>query len=196
LSHWGYRDTPFPYDGRQVVLPRPRVRTSDKKREVQLPIVRQLQDIDPMAERVVEQLLLGVSTRGYEQSLGPQPANRRARGAKKSNVSEMFIEETKRRMREHFAEKLDHLDLVAMLLDGLNVGGHAIVVGLGISREGTKHVLGLRQSSTENKVLCTELLQEFVGRGLKDGQQMLFVIDGGRRSSSGSDLSVERCDLD
>lgn len=199
LSHWGYKDTPFPYDGRQVILPRPRVRSADKKREVQLPLVRQLQDVDPMAERVVEQLLLGVSTRGYEQSLGPQPANLRARGAKKSNVSEVFIEETKRRMREYFAEKLDHLDLVAMLLDGLNVGGHAIVVGLGISREGTKHVLGLRQGSTENKVLCTELLQEFVGRGLKDGQQMLFVIDGGKglraaiRDVFGDGAIVQRC---
>lgn len=199
FSHWGHTDTPFPYDGRQVMLPRPRVRTADKKREVELPVVRQLQNTDPMAERVVEQLLLGVSTRGFEQSLGPQPPDVRTRGAKKSNVSEVFVEETKRRMREHVAEKLDQLDLVAMLLDGLNVGGHAVVVGLGISRAGTKHVLGLRQGSTENKVLCTELLQDFVGRGLNHGHELLFVIDGGKglraaiRDVFGDSAIVQRC---
>lgn len=202
LSHWGYKGTPFPYDGRQVVLPRPRVRTvgkGRKGREVELPIVQHLQGIDPMAERVVEQILLGVSTRGYEQSLGPTTVGLAARGAKKSRVSEMFVEETQRRVREHISEKLDQLDLVAMLLDGLNVGGHAIVVGLGISREGTKHVLGLRQGSTENKVLCTELLQDFVGRGLKNGAGLLFVIDGGKglraaiRDVFGEGAIVQRC---
>lgn len=199
FSHWGSTPTPFPYDGRQVVLPRPRVRTVDKRSEVNLPLVQQLQSVDPMDQRVVEQILAGVSTRAYEQSLGPAPPTARTRGAKKSRVSEMFVEETQRRVREHISEKLDQLDLVAMLLDGLNVGGHAIVVGLGISREGTKHVLGLRQGSTENKVLCTELLQDFVGRGLKNGAGLLFVIDGGKglraaiRDVFGEGAIVQRC---
>jgi transposase-like protein len=66
------------------------------------------------------------------------------------------------------------------MLDGLSVGGHAVVAALGIAREGTKHVLGLRQGSTENKVLCTELLQDLVGRGLRGGAELLFVLDGGK----------------
>jgi putative transposase len=199
FGHWGYKDTPFPYDGRQVVLPRPRVRTFDKRGEVALPLVGQLQGLDPMSERVVEQILLGVSTRGYEQSLGPTSVELRTRGAKKSRVSELFVDETQRRMKEHFSHKLDHLDLVATLLDGIHVGGHAIVVGLGISREGTKHVLGVRQGSTENKTLCTELLQDFVGRGLKNGEGLLFVIDGGKglraaiRDVFGERACVQRC---
>jgi putative transposase len=199
FGHWGYKDTPFPYDGRQVVLPRPRVRTVDKPAEVALPLVGQLQGLDPMNARVVEQILLGVSTRGYEQSLGPTSVQVRTRGAKKSRVSDLFIDETKRQMKDHFTQKLDHLDLVALLLDGINVGGHAVVVGLGISREGTKHVLGLRQGSTENKTLCTELLQDLVGRGLKNGEGLLFVIDGGKglraaiRAVFGERVVVQRC---
>lgn len=199
LSHWGYAATPFPYDGRQVVLPRPRVRTADKRSEVELPLVQQLQSLDPIDERVVEQILLGVSTRGYEQSLGPAPTGPRTRGAKKSRVSEVFVGETTRRMKEHFSEKLDGLDLVAMMLDGLSVGGHAIVVALGIAREGTKHVLGLRQGSTENKVLCTELLQDLIGRGLRGGAELLFVIDGGKGLRAaisavfGDKAVVQRC---
>ena len=199
LSHWGYADTPFPYDGREVVLPRPRVRTLDKRKEVELPVVHQLQGLDPMDQRVVEQILLGVSTRGYEQSLGPAPADLRTRGAKKSRVSELFIDATKGRMKEHFAEKLDQLDLVAMLLDGLVVGGHWVVVAFGIAREGTKHVLGLRQGSTENATLCTALLQDLIDRGLKNGAGLLYVIDGGKGLRSaitavfGASAAVQRC---
>lgn len=201
LSHWGYAPTPFPYDGRQVVLPRPRVRTADKRSEVDLPLVQQLQRLDPIDERVVEQIVLGVSTRGYEQSLGPAPKELRTRGAKKSRVSEAFVGETARRMKEHFSEKLDGLELVAMMLDGILVGGHAIVVALGIAREGTKHVLGLRQGSTENKVLCTELLQDLLGRGLRGGTELLFVVDGGKGLRAaisavfGDKVAVQRCQL-
>jgi transposase-like protein len=198
-SHWGYADTPFPYDGREVVLPRPRVRTLDKRKEVELQVVRQLQGLDPMDQRAVEQILLGVSTRGYEQSLGPAPTGLRTRGAKKSRVSELFIHETTRRMKEHFSEKLEHLDLVAMMLDGIVVGGHSVVAALGIAREGTKHVLGLRQGSTENATLCTALLQDLNDRGLRNGTGLLYVIDGGKGLRSaitavfGASAAVQRC---
>jgi putative transposase len=199
FSHWGSTPTPFPYDGRQVVLPRPRVRTADKGREVAVPLVRQLQGLDPMDERVIEQILLGVSTRNFEQSLGPAPTGVRTRGAKKSRVSELLVGETKRRMKDQFSERLDGLDLVALMFDGLSVGGHAVVAALGIAREGTKHVLGLRQGSTENKVLCTELLQDLVGRGLRNGTELLFVVDGGKALRAaisavfGDKAVVQRC---
>lgn len=199
LGHWGYTDTPFPFDGRQVVLPRPRVRTVDKRREVSLPLAKQLQSLDPMTARVVEQILLGVSTRGYEQSLGPTTPGLRTKGARKSRVSEMLVAETGRRMKDEFTQSLAKLDLVALLLDGIHVGGHAIVAALGISRAGTKHVLGLRQGSTENKVLCTELLQDLVGRGLRNGAGLLYVVDGGKglraaiRDVFGDSAVVQRC---
>ena len=199
LGHWGYTDTPFPYNGRQVVLPRPRVRTADKKQEVALPTVAHFQSLDPMGTRVMEQILLGVSTRGYEASLGGGPQELRTKGAKKSRVSEVFVGETKRRMKDRLADKLDGLDLVAMLLDGVHVAGHAIVVGMGIGRDGRKHVLGLRQGSTENATLCTELLQDFIERGLKGTDGLLYVIDGGKglrsaiRAVAGNSAVVQRC---
>jgi putative transposase len=199
LGHWGYTDTPFPYDGRKVVLPRPRVRTVDKKREVPLPSAMHFQSLDPMSARVVDQILLGVSTRSYEASLGTGPSGLRTKGAKKSRVSEVFVEETERRMKDRLAEKLDGLDLVAMMLDGVHVAEHAIVVGLGITRDGCKHILGLRQGSTENARLCTDLLQDFVARGLKNIEGLLYVIDGGRglrsaiRDVAGNSAVVQRC---
>ena len=81
----------------------------------------------------------------------------------------------------------------------MHVTEHAIVVGLGISRDGHKHILGLRQGSTENATLCTELLQDFVARGLKGIEGLLYVIDGGRglrtgiRNVAGNSAVVQRC---
>ena len=102
-------------------------------------------------------------------------------------------------MKEQFSERLDGLDLVAVMFDGLSVGGHAVVAALGIGREGTKHVMGLRQGSRENKVLCTELLQDLVGRGLRNGVELLFVVDGGKALRAaisavfGDKAVVQRC---
>ena len=44
-----------------------------------------------MSERVVEQIALGVSTRGYERSLEPVDESIETRGASKSNASRALI---------------------------------------------------------------------------------------------------------
>ena len=64
-------------------LPHPRVRARGKGagREVTLPNVERLRDGDPMSDRVVEQIALGVSTRGYERSLEPVDESIETRGA-------------------------------------------------------------------------------------------------------------------
>ena len=40
--------------------------------------------------------------------------------------------------------------------------------------------LGLRLGSTENAVVCTDLLQDLLARGLTLVERVLCVIDGGR----------------
>src|SRR5450755_3427984 len=69
--HWGTGTTPACFGGRHVSLPHPRVRARGRGRgkEVALPSIEALRDGDPMSDRVVEQIALGVSTRGYERSL-------------------------------------------------------------------------------------------------------------------------------
>ena len=52
--------------------------------------------------------------------------------------------------------------------------------GLGIDETGKKHVLGLREGSTENATLCRELFASLVERGLPQDRHLLFVIDGGK----------------
>jgi hypothetical protein len=67
--------------GQRVSVRRPRVRQDG--REVPLPAWAEFADRDPLNERTVEQIALGVSTRGYRRSvealppeLGPDGAGR------------------------------------------------------------------------------------------------------------------------
>jgi putative transposase len=55
-----------------------------------------------------------------------------------------------------------------------------MVVALGITEDGTKRILGLRQGATENAAVCSALLEDLVGRGLDAGRPTLFVLDGSK----------------
>src|SRR5262249_16069722 len=58
--------------------------------------------------------------------------------------------------------------------------GETMVVALGITEDGTKRILGLRQGATENADVCAALLEDLVGRGLDAGRPTLVVLDGSK----------------
>lgn len=71
-NHWGTASTPLPFGGRRVIVERPRVRRRGKGGgEVELPSVAAAKEADPMPEHVAEQVVVGVSRRGYRRSLEP-----------------------------------------------------------------------------------------------------------------------------
>jgi transposase-like protein len=201
--HWGTSTTPVCFGGRNVSLPHPRVRARGKGggREVALPSIERLRDGDPMSERVVEQIALGVSTRGYERSLEPVDESIETRGASKSNASRALIDATTERLGEFVSRKLDDVDLVAMFIDGIEFAGHSVLIALGVTVDGTKTPLGIWAGSTENTVVVTELLSNLVARGLRADAAMLFVIDGGKairkalRDVFGDRAIVQRCQV-
>ena len=118
--------------GRKVAIRRPRVRRDGQ--EVALPTMRGLADADPLNRRVVEQMLIGVATRQYARSLEPLGADVPTRGTSKSAVSHRFVAQTHAQLEAWRSTPLDDLDLVALLIDGVQVGGHCIVVALGIDK--------------------------------------------------------------
>jgi len=198
-NHWGQAEVELPFGGRRVTVMRPRVR-SKPGGEVQLPSVEHFRTVDPMAERVVEQILLGVSTRGYGPSLGPPPPVK-TRGTSKSSASRHIVARTKQKMEEHLSRPLGDLDVVVLFLDGIIVAKRTIVVALGVVADGSKVPLGLWQGSTENASVCTALLQDLIRRGLHIERRMLCVIDGGKglRKALGDVLGdravVQRCQV-
>ena len=74
---------------RKVSIRRPRVRSG--RQEVPLPTFQTMAQTDPLRRRTVEQLLVGVSTRGYARSLEPLPADIPSRSVSKSAVSRRFV---------------------------------------------------------------------------------------------------------
>ncbi len=176
---WGSAPAELPFGGRRIVVSRPRVRNIVGGEE-QLPTVEHFQRVDPVPARVLNQILLGVSTRGYEKSLEPPPAGVAARGTSKSAASRHLITRMTDKLREQLTRRLDDLDLLVLMLDGVEVARRTVVVALGVLADGRKVVLGRWLGSTENAALSTALLQNLLERGLKLDGRVLCVIDGGR----------------
>src|SRR6516165_4128360 len=111
--HWGTAETVLPFGGRHVVVQRPRVRSKGKGgQEVELPSVAAAREADPMPSHVAEQIVVGVSTRGYERSLEPVDESLETRGESKSNVSRALIENTTEKLVDFLARSLADLDIV------------------------------------------------------------------------------------
>src|SRR5262245_54900782 len=198
--HWGTAATELTFGGRRVHVRRPRVRGRHGG-EALLPSVLRFRDRDPLTARMMQQLLAGVSTRQYEASLEARPNGRRVRGSSKSAVSRHIVRRTGERLREQLTRRLEGLEVVALFMDGVVVAQQTVIVVLAITREGTKVPLGLRLGSTENAVVCTELLQDLLARGLLLDARVLCVIDGGKglRKALGDVLGdaavIQRCQL-
>ena len=197
---WGTTMAELPFGGRRIRIDRPRVR-SKSGQEMKLPSVARFQAEDPLPERVVNQILLGVSTRGYGASLEPAPPGVKGRGTSKSAASRHLVERMGTKMRDYFSRRLDDVRLLVVMLDGIEIARHTVVVALGITEDGTKEPLGLWQGSTENAAVCTSLLQDLISRGLKVDGRILCAIDGGKGIRKAIDdvlgdlAVVQRCQL-
>jgi len=186
--------------GRRVAVRRPRVRRVGGK-EVRLPSYERLRAEDPLYERAVEQMLVGVATRKYGRSLEPLPASVASRGTSKSAVSRRFVARTRAELDAWAGRPLGELDIVALMVDGIGFGEHTLVVALGIDATGKKHALAIREGSTENATLCRSLLADLVTRGVSADRSILVVIDGGTGVRSavkqvfGDYALVQRCQV-
>jgi len=198
--HWGTAATELTFGGRRVQVRRPRVRRRAGG-EATLPSVATFRTRDPLTARMMQQLLAGVSMRHYEGSLEARPSGRPTRGSSKSAVSRTVVRRTRQRLQEYLARRLDGLEMVALFMDGVVVAHQTAIVVLGITRDGGKVPLGLRLGSTENAVVCTELLQDLLARGLTLDGRVLWVIDDGKglRKALGDVFGdaavIQRCQL-
>ena len=198
--HWGQASAELAFGGRRVSVSRPRVRAR-AGREVQLPSVEHFRTCDPLPERVLNQIVLGVSTRGYERSLEAAPAAARSRGTSKSAASRHLVARMRIRMKDQLSRPLGEHSVLALVVDGIVVAGQTVVVALGITGEGRKVPLGLWQGTTENAATCTALLQDLLARGLRIEGRILCLIDGGKGLRKaltdvlGSNAVVQRCQL-
>ena len=109
-----------------------------------------------------------------------RPSRRRPLSTSKSAVSRRFVAATETALAELMTRRLDDLDLVALMVDGVHFGEHTCVVALGIGIDGIKHPLAVEEGSTENATLVTDLVTGLRERGLDVTRPILAVLDGPR----------------
>ena len=148
---------------------------------------------------MVEQMTLGVSTRNYPRSLEALPEGLPAKAISKSNVSRRFVARTAKAMDEFLSRPLGELDIPVLVLDAKYFGEHMLLIALGVEHDGTKHVLGLVEGTTESERVCAGLLRNLIERGLDAERPRLVVLDGAKglrsavRTVLGNRALVQRC---
>ena len=136
-NHWGSTNGELSFGGRRIQVSRPRVRSKSGE-EASLPHFEAFREEDPLPERVLNQILVGVSTRNYESSLDKPAAKLKSRGTSKSAASRHLVSQTTKKLEEYLSRRLEEFELAALMLDGLEVAGQTVVVTLGITIDGTK----------------------------------------------------------
>jgi len=194
---WGRQPGYVIFSGRKVGVTRPRVRTREGQ-EVDLDSYARLQHDGRRQRAVREGIVAGLTSRNYRRAVESIVDGY---GIEKSSVSREFVQASAAQLQELCEKKLDGLDLVAILIDGIHLGKQVLVVALGIEISGAKHVLGLWQGATENTTVVKELLEDLVARGLNSEHRYLLVIDGAKALRAGIErvfgerAEVQRCQI-
>ena len=164
--------------------------------EISLQSVAHLRGPGQLDEGLLKRVLYGISCRNYETAAAAVPG---AIGLASSTVSRRFTQASAKQLQALQDRDLSELDIVAIFLDGKTFADMTMVIAVGITLTGEKHVLGFVETGTENEKVLTPFLQSFCDRGLDHSQGLLVIIDGGKglraavRQAFGSSALVQRC---
>jgi putative transposase len=196
-SRWGSERGYCVVMGQKVPVERPRVR-STADGEIRLGSYEMFHRGEPLTETVWEKLMLGLSTRKYGEAVREFTE---AYGLEKSTVSEHFIEASRTKLKNLMERRLDKKKFCALLIDATPFEGQQMVAALGITADGSKMILGIRQGATENATVVGELLSDLMNRGVDFTQPRLYVLDGGRalhaavKKHAGEAAPIQRCQV-
>jgi len=180
----------------RVDKPRLRRKGSGTGKEVAIPAYEALIMNSQLGPRILSILMKGVSTRNYKTIL---PAMAETVGVSKSQISREFAAASEQQLKNLCERRFDEMDILIVYIDGIQFGDCHVIVAIGVDSGGSKHVLGLREGSSENAQVVTDLLNDLVERGVKPDRPRLFVIDGSKALRCGIDAvygcenPVQRC---
>jgi putative transposase len=184
--------------GQRIAVRRPRARSMTEG-ELALRSFDWAAGSDPLDAATMAAIAAGVSTRRYASTQEPVPAAHRPRAASKSAVSRRFVQLSQEQLAQWLARPIGELDLPVVMIDGIHLRDRVILLALGIDAQGNKHVLGLREGSTEAARVVASLLSDLIERGLDAQRVRLWVIDGGKAlrkaitQTFGACALIQRC---
>ena len=198
ISYHGSQQGVVSLRERKLRVEKPRLRKKGKGsgKEIPIPAYQELITNSRLGSRMLDILMKGVSTRNYKEVL-PDMAD--TVGVSKSQVSREFVAASEKKLKELCERNFADTDILAIYIDGIQFGDCHVIVALGVDTGGCKHILGLREGSSENSRVVIDLLNDLVERGVNNDRLRLFVIDGskalrcGINSVYGTKNPVQRC---
>jgi putative transposase len=136
--------------------------------------------------------------REYEQVID---LTRDGFGVAKSSISREFVRASSAQVKALAERCFDSQRFPVVMIDGVEYAGEMMVVAMGITEDGMKRILGLRQGATENATVCMELLEDLQQRGLDTAQPMLLVLDDSKALHAGArrlwrqNAVIQRCQV-
>lgn len=176
-SRYGFNPGSVRIGDKKVAVDVPRVKNNQTGTFESLESYAGLRRLDEPTEQLINGVLYGLSTRDYHRVVDHLAESF---GLSKSSVSSRFIEATTEKLKEFERRRYDHLDILAVFMDGKHLAKQQIIIALAITLQGDKIPLGFVQSTTENSVVIGSFLKDLIGRGLKYEDGLLFIVDGSK----------------
>jgi putative transposase len=198
VTRYGHQRGMVVIAGQKLPVERPRVRYTRRCGEAELETYGRLQLPEAMPQSVLKRLVRGVSCRDYE---GVVDLAREGFGVKKSSVSRSFVKASAAEVRQLAERRLEGTRFAVIYIDGTPYAGQTMVAALGITEDGAKRLLGVRQGATENAAVCTALLEDLCARGLDTSLPTLLVLDGAKALHAavkrvwGRNALIQRCQV-
>jgi putative transposase len=180
--------------GQKVPVKVPRLRNSAG--EVPLSSYAALNNTGDVDERLLKQVLFGISCRNYEAAAEAIPG---AIGLSHSTVSRKFVKASASELKRLKERTFYDEDIIALFLDGKTFADATMVIALGITITGQKIFLGFTETDTENAKVITTFLNSLIDRGLNISKGILVVVDGSKglksavKKAFGGNALIQRC---
>jgi putative transposase len=176
-ARWGSQNGSVYLRDQKVPVRVPRVRNIRTNEERRLETYRRLQAPFHDDGDILRRLLHGLSTHKYHESASLAAE---AFGISASSLSKRFTRCSAEQLKQLQERSLSGHDFVAVFIDAKRYAKDGIMVGLGVTIEGQKLVLGVEQMSAERADAVTQWFDRLITRGFRFEQGLLFIIDGSK----------------
>jgi transposase-like protein len=196
VVRWGQQPGSLYLADQKLPIQVPRLRDRVSGHEVGLNTYQHFQTPRSLDAGLFRRVLGGLSCREYEAAAEAVPE---AFGLARSSVSRRFIRASSRALKSLMNRRLDDREWLVLVVDGKSFARDGIVIALGVTTSGEKRILGMVQTASENRSVCSQFLQELVERGFRTPKGLLVVLDGSKglraavREVFGEDVAVQRC---
>ena len=176
-ARWGSQNGSVYLRDQKFAVRVPRVRNIRMNEEVPLETYQRLQRPFDDDTGLLRRLLHGLSTHKYHES---SALAAEAFGISASNLSKRFKRCSADTLKQLQERSLAGQDVVVVFIDAKRYAHDGIMVGLGVTMEGKKLVLGVEQMSAERSEAVNQWFDRLLTRGLRFEQGVLFIVDGSK----------------